>query len=200
MMTDSHSKREIEQTEFKFSGLIEREPEIATVGRGADGKPSRVLNFDVATITIDGSGAARTNYVKCSAWGEDSIEKFYPEVGRAWEHHLKIEIVGAVFPAYYQHKTGALKIQPILKCKVARAFIVPPAEARSSNRAVGPSKERAQQQAEPQVAASRKTVSVSLDGKAKSGSGQKSGVKPKAVAKPKAGAKAKVSGGARKGK
>jgi hypothetical protein len=98
-----------------FTGEVKREPVIAQAN--VDGEITNVMNFDLVLkykIRIT-SGEEVTNYVKCSAWGDDSISSVGAAVARAFQQQTKIVVVGAVVPSVFTFKMGAGRTIGIFK-------------------------------------------------------------------------------------
>src|SRR4051812_29848837 len=90
-----------------FTGEVKREPTLTEAN--IDGQITSVLNFDLVLkyLMRVTEGQEITNYVKCSAWGDDKIALAGAVVARAFQHKTKIVVIGAVVPSLFTFKVGA---------------------------------------------------------------------------------------------
>ena len=158
-----------------FTGVIQREPEIANVM--SNNTPVRVLNFDVPVTVASHDGRNFTAYVKCSAWGEDAIAKFNAIVGHAWEKHVRVRVIGTVDASAYRMPRPPHKTIGVMRCRVlqveelsekAASAGVPPAEAsKAGAEAQGQAKKgRAKKGGQATVAGGEPQPAASLGGAA----------------------------------
>jgi len=108
-----------------FTGEVRREPTLTEAN--VDGQVTSVLNFDLVLkyLMRVTEGQEITNYVKCSAWGDDQIAVAGQVVARAFQHQTKIVVIGAVVPSTYTFKVGKGSTIGILKVSTLNVIEVP---------------------------------------------------------------------------
>jgi hypothetical protein len=108
-----------------FTGEVKREPTLTQAM--IDGQLTNVMNFDLVLkyqVRVT-EGQEMTNYVKCSAWGDDNIASAGTAVGRAFQHNTKIVVIGAVVPSLFTFKVGAGRTIGIFKVSTLSVVEVP---------------------------------------------------------------------------